>query len=627
MLSSASQISELYEGLQGYILGGQKRGAPPPGAVPTSRPSDPRLPGRPGQQPANAKRPIPTSSQQPANRKPNQRVPYSRFMFSWSDDLAAPTDLQEGDVVFVHKTSQALGRGTSRMIKATGIPQLNAMMEKGSAGYATLSLDGDGVRKRIKELRILRARDRLQAYATEAAERDLRVEDYTPYSDQMAVLLNCKNLNPESLAVTDINPYEDWEAVTLLHDWTPDGVLIGAENEESDVEAPHDARNDGVLLNVAIAGPTPLRNSAWQIDKLPERNAWAPQIVDEGVLALDKVFVGLFVEEVRKPDKVGILIGWKYRYKLFSSRQILAMGIKDGSLDDGYYRLNYATPAMFASGPSEDEFRRLAAAWRIGSITDTRLARDPRRLVTLNVVIERWEIARMRNEFGQSIGNSLAPLVLGPLTPYTSAPPASVTIPAPVVPSERTTPTTPPAPDPSPGELQLQVKNTIDEAARKGLDKPYYDLIALNQYLSDVFEKDKKKLVVSELVEDWESMIEITNPSATEKTKNISTFWNALLVLPKEYDTYIEGKTGNPVKGFKLLDVNVATSQMWIGYARDIASVADLPDERALTSYEKQWLLVAKEYVNLFDEYEQLVSLKQSIMLDRNNKYRALLEV
>ncbi len=171
------------------------------------------------------------------------------------------------------------------------------------------------------------------------------------------------------------------------------------------------------------------------------------------------------------------------------------------------------------------------------------------------------------------------------------------------------------------------MKNTIDEAARKGLDKPYYDLIALNQYLSDVFEKDKKKLVVSELVEDWESMIEITNPSATEKTKNISTFWNALLVLPKEYDTYIEGKTGNPVKGFKLLDVNVATSQMWIGYARDIASVADLPDERALTSYEKQWLLVAKEYVNLFDEYEQLVSLKQSIMLDRNNKYRALLEV
>lgn len=626
MLSSTSQITELYEGIQGYILGGQKRGAPPPGAVPSSRPSDPRLSGRPGQQPSDGKRPIPTSSQQPANRKPNQRVPYARFMFSWSDDLAAPTDLQEGDVVFVHKTSQALGRGTSRMVKATGIPQLNAMMEKGSPGYAMLSLDGNGIRERIKELRTVRARDRLQACAIEAAERNMRVEDYAPYSAQMAVLQSCKNLNPASLTVTTINPYEDWEAVTLLHDWTPDGVLIGIENEASDVESPHDARNDGVLLNVAIAGPTPLRNSAWQIDKLPERNAWAPQIVDEGVLALDKVFVGLFVEEVRKPDKVGILIGWKYRYKLFSSRQILAMGIKDGSVDGGYYRLNYATSAMFASGPSEDEFRRLAAAWRIGSVTDTRLARDPRRLVTLNVVIERWEIARMRDEFGQSAGNSLAPLVLGPLSPYTSAPPASVTVPAPDVPSGLTTPTTPSAPDPSPGKLQLDVQKTIDEAARKGIDKPYYDLLALNQYLSDVFERNGEMLVVSELLEGWESTIVTANPSANQQTKTLSTFWNALLVLPKEYNTYITGQTGNPVKGFRLLDINVATSEMWIGYARDIASVAGLPDEKALTKYEKKWLLVAKEYVRLFDESEPLVSLKQSIMLDRNNKYRALLE-
>lgn len=626
MLSATSQISELYEGLQGYILGGRKRGAPPPDAVPSTRPSDPRLPSRPEQPPKYAKRPIPTSSQQPANRKPNQRVPYARYMHSWPDDTAAPTDLQSGDVVFVHKTSQALGHGTSRMIKVTGIPQLNAMLQKGSPGYATLSLDGNGVRERIKELRVLRARDKLAARAAEAIERGVSVEDYAPYTAQTAALDSCEKLYAAALTVASINPYEDWEAVTLLKDWTPDGVLISIDDDSLEVEAPRDARNDGVLLNVAIAGPTPLRNSAWQIDKLPERNAWAPQIIDDGALALDKVFVGLFVEEVRQPDKVGVLVGWKYKYKLFTSRQILAMGIMDNSMNDGYYRLNQATPAMFAQGPSEDEFRRLAAAWRIGSITDTRLSQDPQRLVTLNVVIERWDIERIRHEFGQAVGNSLAPLVMGPLAPYAGGSSASKTVPAPAAPPGAITPAGPSAPSPSPGALHLEVQNTIDLAIRQGMSEPYYNLLSLNQYLTTQFSGVGAVFVVEELLDAWREMVQTDGQGTHLRANDLKTLWNALLYLPNEHKTYIEDKMGDPAEGFMLLNTDFPMSKKWKRYATEIASINGTTDAKMLSDYEFQWLRVALEYMRVFNGLEPLVGLQEEIMLEQNNKYRELLE-
>ena len=172
MLAAVTPSAPGYEGLSGYFLGGGGgggggAGGGPPARVPSALAPSPRLATTPGAAVPGAPAPIPTSSQKPTQNT-NVRIPYSRFMYTSPTDDAAPRDLQRGDVVFAHRNSLAMGRGANRLVKCTGLPQLNDMLERGGeADERDTSSDRGGfldlrtpaVRKRVKAARLRHYRD------------------------------------------------------------------------------------------------------------------------------------------------------------------------------------------------------------------------------------------------------------------------------------------------------------------------------------------------------------------------------------------------------------------------------------------------------------------------------------
>lgn len=438
MLQSVSPPNAAYQNIAGYFLGGAPRARQPASGVPTaSRAPSARMATRPGAEVPSARTPIPSSSQKPGNREGNARVPYARFMFTWPADSAAPREIVSGDVVFVHKSHGAMGSGTNRLVKATGVPQLNALLNEHVAGVTTLDLAGPGVARRIKEARV---RDAYAAYIASYHVGDVAATSYNwqIYDEQR------KAAEVTDLAEIDVS--RDWQAVTTLSEWALDGVLISADDDELDVETPKDARHDGILLNVCIQGPTAMRNSSSQAERAtadrgrmekgmgPEGSAWALQVVDDKVLVQDKVFCGLFVREVTdKPDGTGTLLRYAFYYKLFSSRQAYAMAILNGEAGRaGFANLRRTNPAPFAQGPSEQEFRRLVSVWRVGTVMDNRSVAGGTPMVTLNVCVEPWpmwkpfstaqtappperrDVNWIRHEYGDQIGQSLVVTLKGP---------------------------------------------------------------------------------------------------------------------------------------------------------------------------------------------------------------------
>jgi hypothetical protein len=374
----------------GHFLGAGPGPKSPRSGVPSALFESPRIPSAPGQQPG-APSVIPASSQQPANRKPNQRIPYARYIFTFSEDVAAPRELQDGDLVFVHKTSASTGRGHNRLTKCTGVPQLNSILADRRPGYTTLDFSGsnaDELGRRILEVRAGFAKGDLKA----AENRGATDAELKAIGDEIKRLEDPVTPLP---TLDDVDLTTDWKAVIVLSEWTPDGVLYGVDDDALDVETPHDARDDGVLLNVAVQGPTPMRNTAWQIERtrtvqdrandplhvqhlqhVPSRD-WAPQFVDDRPLIMDSVFVGLVAVELK--DAGGARTGWAFGYKLFTGRQALLFS-------DG---------APSAHGPTADEFRSIVTAWRIGRIMDTNAVGDAEnRRFSLAVCIHEWPAQR-----------------------------------------------------------------------------------------------------------------------------------------------------------------------------------------------------------------------------------------
>lgn len=348
-----------------HFLGAGAGAKNPRSGVPSALFESPRIPSAPGQQPG-APSVVPASSQQPANRKPNQRIPYARYMFTFAEDVAAPRDLQPGDLVFVHRTSQAMGRNYSRVTKSTGIPQLNAILANHRPGYTTLDFNGGGgvdLGRRMLKVRADLARGDLQV-----AEQ--RVEPRATDEELEAIKAEIKRLEDPTtpaLGFDDMDPTIDWRAVTVLSEWTPDGVLYGVDDESLDVESPHDARDDGVLLNVAIQGPTPVRNTSWQIERTRSPLDWEAQFVDDRPNMLDSVFVGLFPTKIDR--------GFSFQYKLFTSRQALL----------------FSKGTTSAHGPTAEEFKSILVAWKLGKVVDTNAVSDQKdRRMTLNVCVEEW---------------------------------------------------------------------------------------------------------------------------------------------------------------------------------------------------------------------------------------------
>ena len=362
----------------GHFLGSGPGPKNPRSGVPSALFESPRIPSAPGQQPGT-NNPLPASSQQPANRKPNQRIPYARFMFTFTEDLAAPRELQQGDLVFVHKTSQAMGRNYSRVTKATGLPQLGEILSNHRPGYTTLDFNGGNAADLGK--RILNVRAGL-------ARGDVKVAEHRGDSKAELDLLKAEVDRLEDPAtpppgLDDVDLTTDWRAVTVLSEWTPDGVLYGIDDESLDVDSPHNARDDGVLLNVAIQGPTPVRNTAWQIEKTHTVRDWAPQSIDDRPLIMDGVFVGLIATELK--DSYGKRKGWSFKHKLFTGRQALLFS-------DG-------TPS--AHGPTNEEFEHMVTAWRVGRIVDTNAVSDREdRRVAINVCVNEWSMRSIKNPDG-----------------------------------------------------------------------------------------------------------------------------------------------------------------------------------------------------------------------------------
>ena len=414
MIAAVSTKSDPYEGLANYFLGG--RGGEYLG-VKRALPSSPQLLSRPGAQPSTGKRPLPSSSQRPW-QPTNQRIPYPRFMFTWPQDTAAPRELQDGDVVFALRSSQAMGYGYNRSIKATGISQLNAMLSDKKPGYSMLDLTSSNVRERIKEGRIDWNRGEVTKARAHLGDTEEKVR--MGYKEAEAALVAAKAalaaaeaalkaskaLNPAGIELKDLDVRKDWRAVPLFDAWSLDGVLINVDDDALDVDTPRDARDDGVLLNVCVAGPTQTRNTRWESEKQHTASAMNTQMIDNGILPLDNVFVGIFAYNERESTGKGGAIstkGWYFSLRLFSSRQILAVGMLGGRINRPLPpRIYTYTPTPFGQGPSPQDFERLIGAWRLGSVMDTNL----KNMLMINVVVEWWELSRLQAQFGDEIGTS-----------------------------------------------------------------------------------------------------------------------------------------------------------------------------------------------------------------------------
>ena len=403
-----------YENLSSYFLGGATRARAAPSGVPSKRARDPREASKPGQQPSNGRTPIPTSSQKPGNREGNQRVPYARMMFTDMEDAAAPRELQPGDAVFVHKTSQSMGHGHNRTIKSTGISQLNAMLKKSVPGVTTMDPSNDpGLQARVLRVRYEDAQN-----ARKAAEHELQHEQYRKgqyFSSDVTVKNRIRGLKKKVTAAADkeddlrkkikknlydpnfeFNVNTDWRAIKMLTEWTLDGVLINADDEveADDTNQPKLSRDDGVLLNVCVQGPTPMRNTAWQLKGNLEAHAWAPQFIDPRMAVMEKVFVGLFTEkrtgDAKQDNNERSWTGFYFR--LFTGTQAIGAGGRT------------AGPAPHKHGPSETDFGKLLGAWRVGSVMDNRLTTDTDNRILLNVCVEWWSTTRLRDEYDCGIG-------------------------------------------------------------------------------------------------------------------------------------------------------------------------------------------------------------------------------
>jgi len=383
-----------YENLSNYFLGGATGARAAPSGVPSKRPRDPRDANKPGQQPSNGRTPIPTSSQKPGNREGNQRIPYSRMMFTSLDDKAAPREIKDGDAIFVHKTSMAMGGAPNRCNKCTSIPQLNAMLKRPIPGVTTLDLSDPTISARIKQNRVKwisgKIRELEDWQANEAVRKNSDVVDAIQTGIDMG-----KTRLAEIEAETDVLqfvPFVDWPAVKMLGDWTLDGVLISNDDdvEVDDTNQPQLSRDDGVLMNVCVAGPTHMRNTAPQISNSVESHMWNPQYIDQGMHVMDKVFVGLFYKSNTLSTSIS------FYYKLFSGRQALSMHPDP--------KVANAGGDSFLYGPSDSEFGRCCGAWRVGSVMDNKLTTTMDRHIQINVVVEWWDHLKLQDVYSEGIG-------------------------------------------------------------------------------------------------------------------------------------------------------------------------------------------------------------------------------
>lgn len=409
MLAAVNQNAAGYEGLQNYIIGGGK-----PTAVKAFH-ADARQPaGLPGTALPGAPTPIPTSSAHPG-KQTNQRITYARLMtkFPNTDRGGYDTeDLREGDVVFVHRyDGMYSGYDTNKPTSVATVAQLNDLLRDASptsgngVGYTTMpAVDpvtgiGNNPSGQSEPVRPTRP-------ATEGEDSELYKAELKRYEAAL------KTYEDDlSVYTRDHHKYR-WRHCSILAEWTPDGICCGTEHEHrADPMVGPANSNPGELYNVAVGGPTLVRNA-------PNHKPYqgAEQHIDDGMRVLDKVFVGLVCYEKRgkDPEDLGTLdrvTHYVYQYKLFTARQLAwaefqrSSGYKDGAV---YARGDrQVSGGVNSAGPSVGEFHRMVSVWRLGSVLDAKMGMLPYKCANLNVVVEEWDIERVATEYNRFFGASL----------------------------------------------------------------------------------------------------------------------------------------------------------------------------------------------------------------------------
>ena len=283
MLAAVTRDAPDYEGLRNYVIGGGR-----PTAVPAFDASARQPTGAPGSALPGAPTPIPTSSAHPG-KQTNQRITYARLQTKYPSPANGgldPEAIHEGDVVFVHRYDGInAGHDVNKPTCMATIAQLNAVFGHYNPHEAEEDLDDGAVRpaRRSADAGILfmEAIDPETGLANNPRGRSPPPEPQE--GDEQAVW-------DEYAEWTRDRPKYRWKHCKALAAWAPDGVCCATEHEHSkDPMVGAGASNPGELFNIAIGGPTLVRNAAHH-----KHNMHVPeQHIDDGMRVLDKVFVGL----------------------------------------------------------------------------------------------------------------------------------------------------------------------------------------------------------------------------------------------------------------------------------------------------------------------------------------------
>jgi len=306
-----------------------------------------------------------------------------------SDDFD-PTGIHEGDVVFVHRFDGASqGYAVNKTSRCASISQLNRAL---ASNGATMPFGGLAAQNNPSGQKPAVTRHELELIIANAEYNAEFGKAVATPEERSKERLNARKGAPTKDQVEQLQEYERdphnyrWKhASRILSEWTLDGVCCGTEHEHSrDPMVGSSASHPGELLNIAIGGPTAVRNS---------HGGPSPQQFDEGCRILDKLFVGLVAYETRDENGIGAILHYYYQFKLFTGRQLAwAQLAAEPS--------NHVEP----SGPTRAEFRNMVDVWRVGTIMDTKQGMQGHRCATVNVVVEKWT-PQMLREFNVYAGS------------------------------------------------------------------------------------------------------------------------------------------------------------------------------------------------------------------------------
>jgi len=408
MLASVSEYNNRYEGLRDYIVGNKR----PPNAVPGCS-VRPRLPNKPRDAVPGIDGKIKVSSQKPG-KSTNECIVYNRLVFTEFEQCAVhPADILPGDVVMLHSTRHTLGHDTNRPSKVASWRQINDILARKTpdtmltAAHRNRILDmrnreingfKDTVKRQGADIDFMKKLPQLLPH-----NKDLLKTHSVLVTQYQALLTETGELMTSSANALFI-PEHDWQAVPLLSEWSPDGILKSRGDDEHNASYFHAGGGDsGVDMNVAVQGPTVARNSGSNLfDGTPHEYA---QVFDPQPRAMDEVYLLLVCDEewhtppLPAPPKFK---GYSFRLVPTSARIIEELEPRPRS---SFWKDH--PEDVFpgnGSGINYNTIESAVFAWRIGSVMDICANTQAEQKITINVNIRPVSLYSLVARFGTHVG-------------------------------------------------------------------------------------------------------------------------------------------------------------------------------------------------------------------------------